>query len=66
VTDHISRAQWAQIEARVRKVDFAFDPAWKCLIDGKPWKRNACDHTADDQDDIIQRVSERVSKNSLV
>lgn len=56
---HISRAEWAQIEKRVRQVDFTFDPSWKCLIDGKAWSRNSCEHTADDQDEIIRAVSER-------
>jgi hypothetical protein len=55
-----SRAQWAQIESRVRQVEFTFDPTWKCLIDGKPWKRNACAHTADDQDGIIEAVTARL------
>jgi hypothetical protein len=44
----------------VRKVDFTFDPSWKCLIDGKDWSRSACDHSADDQDDIISRVRSRI------
>lgn len=57
---HISRAQWAQIEKRVRQVDFVFDPDWKCLIDGKDWSRYGCEHTADDQDAIIEQVSARL------
>ena len=58
-TKKISRAQWAQIESRVRQVNFEFDPAWKCLIDGLPFKR--CDeHFEEDQDDIIAQVKVRV------
>lgn len=64
MTGNISRAQWAQIEKRVRQVDFTFDPSWKCLIDGKPWKRSACAHNADDQDDIIQQVAIRLGHGS--
>ena len=60
VTGHISRAQWAQIESRVRKVDFTFDPSWKCLIDGKDWSRSSCEHDADDQDEIIDAVRARL------
>lgn len=56
---HHSRAQWAQIESRVRRVDFTFDPSWKCLIDGKDWSRQGCEHTADDQDAIIAEVVAR-------
>lgn len=61
VTGHISRAQWAQIESRVRKVEFTFDPSWKCLIDGKDWSRSSCEHDSDDQDEIIEAVRKRVS-----
>lgn len=59
-TKNISRAQWAQIEKRVRQVDFTFDPSWKCLIDGKDWSRSSCEHNADDQDAIIAQVQERL------
>jgi len=60
VTDHISRAEWAQIESRVRKAQFAFDPAWKCLIDGKAYRQ--CDaHDEIDQDEIIAKVRERLN-----
>jgi hypothetical protein len=58
-TKKISRAQWAQIESRVKQVGFVFDPKWKCLIDGLPYKR--CDeHIEEDQDEIIAQVKERV------
>lgn len=59
-TQHISRAQWAQIEKRVRQVEFTFDPSWRCLIDGKPWSRFGCEHNADDQDAIISQVASRL------
>ncbi len=59
-TQHISRAQWAQIEKRVRKVDFTFDPSWKCLIDGKDWGRSSCEHDSQDQEDIIMAVNVRL------
>ncbi len=55
----ISRAQWAQIESRVQKAEFSFDPRWKCLIDGKAYK--ACtEHGVQDQHDIIAQVKARV------
>ncbi len=58
-TKKISRAQWSQIESRVRQVDFTFDPKWKCLIDGKPYKL-CMEHIEEDQDDIIAAVKERI------
>lgn len=58
-TKKISRAQWAQIESRVRQVNFVFDPKWKCLIDGKPFSR-CDDHYEEDQADIIAEVQRRV------
>lgn len=61
MSGRFSRAQWAQIESRVRQVKFIFDPKWKCLIDGTVWKRNQCDHTAEDQHAIIEQVKERTS-----
>jgi hypothetical protein len=60
-THHISRAQWAQIEKRVKQAKHAFDPKWKCLIDGTPWPRAACAHTEADQHDIIAKVKERAA-----
>jgi hypothetical protein len=58
-TKKISRAQWSQIESRVKQVGFVFDPSWKCLIDGLAWKR--CDeHFEDEQDEIIAQVKERL------
>ena len=58
-TKKISRAQWAQIEKRVRQVGFEFDPKWKCLIDGLDFRR--CDeHFPEDQEAIIAQVKERV------
>lgn len=57
--DHYSRAQWAQIRSRVEQVDFVFDPSWKCLIDGKNWRRAECGHTTADQDAIIEEVQTR-------
>ena len=60
MTGHISRSQWAQIEKRVRQVEFTFDPGWKCLIDGTDWARSSCAHNADDQDDIIEQVQKRL------
>lgn len=58
-TKKISRAQWAQIEKRVKQVQFTFDPKWKCLIDGLDFKR--CDeHFPEDQDEIISKVKERL------
>lgn len=59
-TKKISRAQWAQIESRVKQAGFAFDPKWKCLIDGTAWKRTNCDHVAQDQHDIIEQVKVRL------
>lgn len=59
-TKHISRAQWAQIESRVKQAEFKFDPKWKCLIDGNVWKRTRCDHNVDDQHDIIEQVKDRL------
>lgn len=62
-TKNISRAQWAQIEKRVRQVDFEFDPSWKCLIDGLPFSR--CDeHFEEDQDAIIAQVQGRIGVGS--
>lgn len=58
-TQHLSRAQWAQIESRVRHSDFTFDPKWKCLIDGKAY-RKCTEHGHQDQLDIIVAVNERV------
>lgn len=55
----ISRAQWSQIESRIKKVNGVFDPKWKCLIDGADWRRGSCAHTADDQHDIIEQVKAR-------
>lgn len=43
------------------KVTGLSDPSWKCLIDGKEWRRSACEHDADDQDAIIEQVRQRVS-----
>lgn len=60
-TQHLSRAQWAQIEKRVKQANFAFDPKWKCLIDGAPWSRTKCDHIVSDQHDIIEQVKVRLS-----
>lgn len=58
MTQHISRAQWEQIRKRVLQVQFVFDPAWKCLIDGQPW--NKCrDHDENDMDEIIKAAKER-------
>lgn len=59
-TKHISRAQWDQIEKRVKQSEFAFDPNWKCLIDGTPWARSRCDHVVDDQHAIIEQVKDRL------
>lgn len=58
-TKKISRAQWAQIESRVRQAEFSFDPAWKCLIDGVKYR--LCDeHGPEDQAEIIEQVKERI------
>ena len=55
MTQKISRSQWEQIRKRVQLADFAFDPQWKCLIDGLPW--NKCrEHDEDDMTDIIEKV----------
>ncbi len=59
-THHISRAQWAQIESRVRRVQFEFNPKWKCLIDGKAWKQ-CTEHCVEDQEAIIAATRERIS-----
>lgn len=57
-TQHISRAQWAQIESRVRRVQFEFNPKWKCLIDGKAWAQ-CREHNLTDQHEIIEKVKTR-------
>lgn len=58
MTNKISRAQWEQIRSRVERVNFKFDPKWKCLLDGKAFK--ACwDHTVEDNERIIDAVKER-------
>lgn len=59
-TKKISRAQWDQITKRVKQVNFEFDPSWKCLIDGKPF-RQCDDHFEEDQDEIIAEVKRRVA-----
>lgn len=56
----ISRAQWWQIRKRVQQGSFAFDPKWKCLIDGLSWNKCA-EHNEDDQEDIIEQVKVRFS-----
>lgn len=62
-TQHISRSQWAQIEARVRRVGFEFDPGWKCLIDGLGYGK-CLEHDEADQADIIQQVRARLNVNA--
>ncbi len=59
-TKHTSRAQWDQIESRVKQADFFFDPKWKCLIDGQNWRRSRCGHNVADQHDIIEQVKDRL------
>lgn len=59
VKKKISRADWAQIESRVKQANFVFDPDWKCLIDGKKYW-HCLDHVPEDQHDIIEAVKQRV------
>ena len=63
-TKHISRQQWAQIESRVRRGDFTFDPNWKCLIDGTLYSR-CFEHDDEDQNSIIKAVKARLDGQSL-
>ena len=64
-TQHISRAQWAQIEARVRKAGFEFDPKWKCLIDGLAYDK-CLEHDEADQTAIIESVKTRLGVTYVV
>lgn len=59
-TQHTSRAQWAQIEARVKQAKFRFDPKWKCLIDGLAYSK-CREHDEVDQEEIIEIVKQRLA-----
>lgn len=63
-TKHISRQQWDQIESRVKKSNFTFDPKWKCLLDGLPYGK-CYDHNDADQEEIIQAVQKRINGSGI-
>lgn len=58
MTNKISRAQWDQIQKRARQVNFVFDPAWKCIIDGLSF-RKCPDHDEDDNERIVAEAKTR-------
>lgn len=61
MTNKISRSQWNQIIKRARRVNFKFDPRWKCIIDGLSFNR-CFEHSVEDNELVLTEAKTRFEK----
>lgn len=54
-----SRAEWTQIEKRVKQAQFKFDAKWKCFVCGHKFR--VCLHTVEDNHGILAEVRTRLA-----
>jgi hypothetical protein len=46
---------------RARQVNFVFDPGWKCIIDGLPF-RKCYEHSEEENEEILAEAKIRFEK----